>query len=115
MPTIRKTREVELRVRYGRATRALVHYDTNNVLFLIAWETRMKRCYHWHRFFFYTGFGTCLDANGHVRMSLIYFDAELFIARGWELCNTIEMTLGRVLGVDLGIILTLATIEEGDR
>ncbi|KAI1766579.1 hypothetical protein GGR53DRAFT_485850, partial [Hypoxylon sp. FL1150] len=32
-----------------------------------------------------------------------------------RLCNTIEMTLGRVLGLALGNTLTLATIEKRDR
>lgn len=37
-------------------------------------------------------------------MSLIYFDAECIIAQRLGLCNTIEMTLGRVLWVDLGML-----------
>jgi hypothetical protein len=42
------------------------------------------------------------------------FDAELFMARSWKLCNTIEMTLGRVPGLVLGSFLTLETIEKRD-
>lgn len=33
-----------------------------------------------------------------------HFDAEFLIAARLKLCNTIEMTLGRVLWVDLGML-----------
>lgn len=45
-------------------------------------------------------------------MSLIYFDAEFIMARRLALCNTIEMTLGRVLGVDLGMLFDSSDHRE---
>lgn len=48
-------------------------------------------------------------------MFLIYLDAEHLMARSGNSVTLTEMTLGRVLWVDLGILLTSVTTGERDR